>query len=91
MKASLKSYREFSNREDVIISINDKTEVVNPFLIFVSNSNVMGYNMSLTPKASLKDGLLDIVIVPKISKLKMLFFGFCMLIKNEQYKDSRQE
>ena len=37
--------------------------------------------MSLTPRASLKDGLLDIIIVPKISRLKILFFGFCMLIK----------
>ncbi|WP_253256156.1 hypothetical protein [Formosa algae] len=33
--------------------------------------------MSLTPKASLEDGLLDIIIVPKIGKLKMLIF-WCM-------------
>lgn len=81
IKASLKSFREFSNRETIVISIDDKTEVVNPFLIFVSNSNVMGYSISLTPKASLKDGLLDVIIVPKINKFKILLFGFCMLIK----------
>ncbi|GAL64573.1 transcription regulator [Algibacter lectus] len=80
VKASLKSFKEFSRKEDIVISIDDNIEMVNPFLIFVSNSNVMGYNVSLTPKASLKDGLLDVIIVPKISKLKMLLFGFCMLI-----------
>ncbi|XCF04774.1 diacylglycerol kinase family protein [Tamlana crocina] len=80
LKASLKSFQQYSKKNGVVISVNDKTELVNPFLIFVSNSNVMGYNVSLTPKASLKDGLLDVIIVPKISKLKMLLFGFCMLI-----------
>jgi YegS/Rv2252/BmrU family lipid kinase len=88
VKASLKSFHQFSNRENTIISIDNKTELVNPFLIFVSNSNVMGYNMSLTPKASLQDGLLDVVIVPKINKLKILFLGFCMLInKLELFKE----
>ncbi|WP_142784040.1 diacylglycerol/lipid kinase family protein [Changchengzhania lutea] len=84
IKATLKSFQQFSNKEEIIISIDDNIEVVNPFLIFVSNSNVMGYNMSLTPKASLKDGLLDVIIVPRISKLKMLFFGFCMFIKKPE-------
>lgn len=81
VQASLKSFKEYLKKADTIISINDKLEVANPFLIFVSNSNVMGYNMSLTPKASLKDGLLDVVIVSKLSRIKMLFFGFCMLFK----------
>ncbi|SFZ94215.1 lipid kinase, YegS/Rv2252/BmrU family [Flaviramulus basaltis] len=81
VKASLKSFFEFYKKEEIIISIDNVTDVVNPFLIFISNSNEMGYNMSLTPKASLQDGLLDVVIVPKIGKIKMLFFGFCMLIK----------
>jgi len=81
LKASLKSFREFHKREEVIININGASEVVNPFLIFISNSNELGYNFSLTPKASLQDGLLDVIIIPKIGKLKMLFFGFCMLIK----------
>lgn len=84
VKASLKSFKEFSRKENIVISIDDITEVSNPFLIFVSNSNVMGYNVSLTPKASLNDGLLDVIIVPKISRLKMLFFGLCMLMKKPE-------
>jgi YegS/Rv2252/BmrU family lipid kinase len=81
IKASFKSFREFNEIKENITVINGTSEIVNPFLIFISNSNVMGYNFSLTPKASLQDGLLDVIIVPKISKLKMLFFGFCILIK----------
>ncbi|MGC1630708.1 MAG: diacylglycerol kinase family protein [Gelidibacter sp.] len=81
LKAVLKSFLEFSKREQIIISIDGGLDLVNPFMIFISNSNVMGYHMSLTPKASLKDGLLDVMIIPKISRFKMLFFGICMLIR----------
>lgn len=81
IKASITSFRAFSKNKESIIKINETTAVVNPFLIFISNSNELGYKMSLTPKASLQDGLLDVVIVPKIGKLKMLLFGICMLLK----------
>ncbi|MEJ4089251.1 MULTISPECIES: diacylglycerol/lipid kinase family protein [Flavobacteriaceae] len=81
VKASFKSFREFNEIKENITVINGTSEIVNPFLIFISNSNVMGYNFSLTPKASLQDGLLDVIIVPKISKARMLLFGFYMLIK----------
>lgn len=81
IKAALISFKEYSHNKKLIIKINETAEVVNPFLIFVSNSNELGYKMSLTPKASLQDGLLDVVIVPKIGKLKMLLFALCMLLK----------
>lgn len=86
LKATLKSFREYSKKEGVILSINNgNVELINPLLMFISNSNVMGYNVSLTPKASLNDGLLDVVIVPKISRFKMLLFGICMLIKKPEW------
>lgn len=81
IKASIKSFKEYSKKDKLIININDKTELANPFMVFISNSNVMGYNLSLTPKATLQDGLLDIIVVPKLNRLKMIFFGFCMLMK----------
>jgi YegS/Rv2252/BmrU family lipid kinase len=84
IKSSLKSFKEFNQIQDNIININGTSEIVNPFLIFISNSNIMGYNFSLTPKASLQDGLLDVIIIPKISKLKILCFGLCMLINKPQ-------
>lgn len=43
------------------------------FFISVANSNQFGNNFTIAPQASLNDGLLDIVIVKKMSKLKLPF------------------
>lgn len=40
------------------------------FFISIANSNQFGNQFTIAPKASLNDGLLDIVIVKKMSKLK---------------------
>ena len=50
-------------------------------MVFVSNSNVLGYRVSLTPKASLQDGLLDVLIVSKLSTFKMILFCLLMIFK----------
>ncbi len=84
LRASIKSFIEFHKRQDTLIAINGMTPVENPFLIFISNSNELGYNISLTPKASLQDGLLDVLIVPRLSKFKMIVFGVLMLIKKPE-------
>lgn len=84
IKASINSFTEYNRQDEIVIEINGTTEMINPFLIFISNSNMMGYGMSLTPKASLQDGLFDVVIVPKLSKWKMLVFGFLMLLKKPE-------
>ena len=41
----------------------------------------MGYKLSLTPKASLQDGLLDVLVIKKINRLKMLWLGLLILIR----------
>lgn len=81
VKSSLKSFKEYHKQDLIEIEIDETDLFIDPFLIFISNSNVMGYKMTLTPKASLQDGLLDVVIVPKLNKLKMLLFGLCMLVR----------
>jgi diacylglycerol kinase (ATP) len=43
------------------------------FFITVSNSNQFGNNLTIAPKASLNDGLFDIVIVKKMHKLILPF------------------
>ena len=43
------------------------------FLICVANSNQFGNNVTIAPQASLKDGLLDIVIVQKMNKARLPF------------------
>ncbi len=41
------------------------------FFISIANSNQFGNNFTIAPKASLNDGLLDIVIVQKMNKAKL--------------------
>lgn len=42
------------------------------FFISIANSNQFGNRVTIAPKASLSDGLLDIVIVNKMNKIKMI-------------------
>ncbi|MES2004037.1 MAG: YegS/Rv2252/BmrU family lipid kinase [Bacteroidota bacterium] len=43
------------------------------FFISIANSNQFGNNFTIAPQASLSDGLLDIVIVQKMNKVKLPF------------------
>jgi len=46
---------------------------IEAFFISIANSNQFGNNVTIAPKANLSDGLLDIVIVQKMNKLKLPF------------------
>ena len=81
VNACLTSFRDLGKNDDLSVCINDINSFVNPFIILISNSNEMGYNLSLTPKASLQDGLLDILIITRISRLKMFWLGFLILVR----------
>lgn len=43
------------------------------YFISIANSNQFGNRVTIAPKASLSDGMLDVVIVSKMSKMKMVF------------------
>lgn len=45
---------------------------VNAFILCVSNANQFGNNIKIAPHASLSDGLLDVVILKKTSKMQIL-------------------
>ncbi len=49
-----------------------KSFAVDAFFISIANANQFGNQFTIAPKASLHDGLLDIVVVKKMSKLRML-------------------
>ncbi|MDR2221742.1 MAG: diacylglycerol kinase family lipid kinase [Flavobacteriaceae bacterium] len=83
IKAALNSAQEY-DAKSMFVTYNGITKQVNPLLLFISNSNEMGYNMTLTPKASLNDGLLDYLMVPKINILKQLTFGLYVLLKKTE-------
>jgi len=55
------------------IQIADFSFFTDAFFISIANSNQFGNNFTIAPKASLTDGLLDIVIVQKMSKARLPF------------------
>jgi diacylglycerol kinase (ATP) len=50
----------------------DHSFSVDAFFISVANGNQFGNNVTIAPKASLHDGLLDIVIAKKTTKLRLI-------------------
>jgi YegS/Rv2252/BmrU family lipid kinase len=62
------------------------------FFISIANSNQFGNNFTIAPQASLHDGLLDIVVVNKMSKLRMIWavlkqlkYGQLRLYEDKKY------
>ncbi|MFB9057130.1 diacylglycerol/lipid kinase family protein [Mariniflexile ostreae] len=81
IKACLRALKSFKGKGNIRAHINGEELHLDPFLIFASNSNEMGYNVSLTPRASIQDGVLDVLMVPKMNMIKTLCFGFLILFK----------
>ncbi len=80
-KATMQALKTYHSSHTYNLYINDQSTCIEPFLFFISNTNVMGNNISFTPKASLQDGLFDIVSIPKLTLLKKIALGLCLLIK----------
>ncbi|MDB5203040.1 MAG: hypothetical protein JWQ27_2449 [Ferruginibacter sp.] len=55
------------------LHINNKEINSEAFFISIANSNQFGNNVTIAPRASICDGLLDIVVVGKMSKMRMLY------------------
>lgn len=55
------------------ITLDGKTFTSEAYFISIANSNQFGNNFTIAPKASLQDGLLDIIVVKKMSKIKMVW------------------
>ncbi|MEO8822745.1 MAG: YegS/Rv2252/BmrU family lipid kinase [Ginsengibacter sp.] len=76
------------------IEAEGKKMRVEAFLICIANSNQFGNNFKVAPKASICDGLLDIVIVKKSSKPKVVLSFINQLlsgkVRNPQSKNFNQ-
>ncbi len=73
------------------LSVKGNTFITKAFFISIANSNQFGNNFTIAPQASLHDGLLDIVVVNKMSKLRMLW-SVLKQIRNGQvrlYEDKK--
>ncbi len=58
---------------DFEINYGVKSIVTSAFFISIANSNQFGNQFTIAPKASLTDGLLDIVVVKKMPKYRFLW------------------
>lgn len=79
-KRGLNSYTKLSIKNFLsakgfhfIIETDEGSFNEDAFLICIANSNQFGNNFKIAPKASICDGLLDIVIVKKSSKLQTIW------------------
>jgi diacylglycerol kinase (ATP) len=70
LKLSLKKYFSMKPYSFTIMA-NNSTHTVDAFFITVSNANQFGNNVTIAPRASLNDGLLDIVVVSKMNLLRL--------------------
>lgn len=62
----------------------EKNEVeIDAFLICIANSNQFGNNFKIAPKASICDGLLDIVVLKKTSKPQIVISFIKQLVSGE--------
>lgn len=52
--------------------IENKTEKAEAFIFCISNANQFGNNVKIAPQASLNDGMLDVVILKKTTKINIL-------------------
>lgn len=55
------------------IRVKETEITVAAFFITIANSNQFGNNVTIAPKASLSDGLLDIIVVKRMNKLILPF------------------
>ncbi|MDQ6901747.1 MAG: diacylglycerol kinase, partial [Bacteroidota bacterium] len=55
------------------IEIQETKFKVDAFFICIANSNQFGNNFTIAPQAKLNDGLLDIIVVKKMSKPKIIW------------------
>jgi len=66
---------------ETILEYRGHREKLSPFLFFVSNSGEMGHGLSLTPRARLNDGLLDLLIVPEVNFIEKVALGIHILCR----------
>jgi diacylglycerol kinase (ATP) len=68
------------------ITIRGKCFNTEAYFISIANSNQFGNDFTIAPRASLNDGLIDLVVVKKMSKIKMVFCVFKQIFTGKLYE-----
>ena len=77
----IKNYFKLGEKDYTIV-LPERTINTKAFFISFANSNQMGYDVPISPNASLWDGLVDICIVRKPNALELPIVGGYFLSKN---------
>lgn len=80
-KYMLQNYFTLPEQEFKITLGNDSFNI-EAFFISLANSNEQGYGIPISPKASLRDGLVDVCIVRKPNAVELPIIGSYMLAGN---------
>lgn len=72
IKQSLKNFLSASTYP-FVVDINGTSINAEAFFICIANSNQFGNNVTIAPKASLNDGLVDLIVVKKMGKLNVVW------------------
>ncbi|MEP7237987.1 MAG: YegS/Rv2252/BmrU family lipid kinase [Ferruginibacter sp.] len=90
IKQSIKNFFSAKPHHFELI-VHGRSMQTDAFFISIANSNQFGNNFTIAPQASLHDGLLDIVVVNEMSKLRMIW-SILKQIRNGQvrvYEDKK--
>lgn len=71
-KLAVKYFFKATDYKFSIACDDDEPADVNAYILCVSNANQFGNNLKIAPRASLNDGLLDVVILKETNKLRIL-------------------
>jgi len=75
----------YNNSTRLKLMVNN-SEIERDVIIFnVCNSNQYGYGVGLAPEAKLDDGMLDIVVIRKFTRLLMPVFALLILMKKQNW------
>lgn len=74
-----------------VITVDGKAFRTEAYFISIANSNQFGNHFTIAPRASLSDGLLDIVVVNNSNKLKMLYMVLKQVLSGQvkPYSDKK--
>jgi YegS/Rv2252/BmrU family lipid kinase len=64
---------------DYKVTLSDRTVSGKAFMIVMCNASQHGYNVKIAPKASVKDGMMDVWILDKFPRWKATFIFFSIL------------
>ena len=70
------------------IKLQDRVITTDAYFISIANSNQFGNNVTIAPRASMSDGLLDIVIVKKMNKMLLPFSVLLQVAGNNRLMEA---